>query len=247
MRSRLARPRSRAVGITLGLLAGVLALAAVYIANRRLTEVPFPDLLRDPGQVTGASPWVGSLTFVGWFGWTAAAVLLFTAAWLRRRSSSGQKRATFLFVSGVLALVALADDAFQLHERVLVDATGVGERGWYAVWVAGVAAWVVTFRRQLAHPPAELALAAVLLGTSQIFDVGVIDEFADLRPWHRVSWEESLKLLGIGSFTAFAAREVGAAATVALEGASRIITTPEDSGGAGRRARRVAARSRRAR
>jgi hypothetical protein len=217
--------------MAMALGAGAACIGVVYLANRQLGDLPFQDLVRDPGHVIGASPWVGALAFVGWFGWTAAAVLLVTAAWLRRRAGRVDARAAFLIASGVLAVLAWADDAFQLHERVLVDATGVAERGWYVVWAAAVVAWVVAFRRQLARSPAELGLAAGLLGCSLAMDaLPVVQDLVERLPGRPVSWEESVKLLGIGSFTAFAAREVGAAATVGFEDASRITTTAERSG-----------------
>jgi hypothetical protein len=175
----------------------------VFLANRLLTDVPFRNLLRDPGHVTNTSPVIGALTFVGWFGWTALAVLLLTAAWLRGRSAGNERRAAFLVATGILAVGALADDAFQLHEVVFVEFTGVHENGWYLVYLAAVVTWAMLFRDQLWPPGLELGVAAALLAVSQVMEV---------LPRDLVIWEESLKLLGIGWLVAFATREVRSAA-----------------------------------
>jgi hypothetical protein len=135
----------------------------------------------------------------------------------------------FLVTAAGLTALALADDAFQLHESVLVDATGLAERVWYVMWAAVVVVWVVAFRRDLVRSPAELALAAGLLATSQAIDaVPVLEDMVGRLPGRPLIWEESLKLLGIGSFTAFAAREVGAAATLAFASGGPSLATPDE-------------------
>ena len=208
-----ARPPSRAavvrgVRILVGLTAGAAAIVFVYAVNRLLTDVPFNQLLRDPNQVAGVSPVVGALTVVGLFGWSAAAVLLMAAGWLRRSARAGDDRATFLLATGSLTLVALADDAYQLHERVLVDLTGVHEYLWYVLYAAVVAVWALVFRGRVRKAPPELFVAAALIAVSQVMDVA---------PDRLVRWEESLKLLGIGCFVAFAAVEFARTATAIRE------------------------------
>lgn len=176
----------------------------LFAVNRVLTDVPFSHLLRDPNQVTDSSSLTGALSTVGLVGWTAAAVLLFTAAWLRgRRGLDG--RPTFLAVTGLLAMAAFVDDAYLLHERAFVGVTGGHEFVWYAVYVSIVGVWLVAFRAELRRAPVELLIAAVALAASQALDVA---------PGRYVLWEESLKLVGIGWFVAFAAREVASAAPV---------------------------------
>jgi len=225
-RPRLLRVTVRVgVGVALGGVAIVLA----FLVNRALGDIPFQHLVRDPGHVTGTSPWIGALAFAGWFGWVAAAVLLLTGGWLRRRADRADRRAQFLFVTGCLTLGVLLDDTYQLHEDVLPDATGIGEEGWYVFYVVVLVAWIGLYRRELRTAPVELAVAAVLLGASQLIDaVEATRDVLETGAARAVIWEEGLKLIGIGFFTAFAVIEVGRA-VVRLE-----LAAGDPSGGAGR-------------
>jgi len=190
----------------------VIGVALAYAVNRALTDVPFQHLLRDPSHVTGTSPWIGALSFLGWSGWVAAAVLLLTGGWLRRRVHSRDRRGQFLMVTGSLTFGVVLDDALQLHERVLPDATGIGEDAWYLLYGFVLVVWAGLYRGELRAAPVELAVAAVLLGLSQLLDVvDVARDIAGAGVPRAVIWEEGLKLIGIGFFVAFAVIELGRA------------------------------------
>lgn len=75
------------------------------------------ELVADAAEVAGISPYVGFVSQMGAFLWCAAVAICLFSVWaVRGRDKATRTWRSFFWASGLLTLVLLLDDAFQIHE-----------------------------------------------------------------------------------------------------------------------------------
>jgi hypothetical protein len=212
-------------------LSGRAALVAVYgatflllaasFALSRATDRPFSDFSRDAIRVVGDAPiYVGVLSNVGVLLWAAAAAACLVAGETLRRLSD--PFAGLLLGAGATSALLACDDLFIVHEK-LDERVGVPQPLTVAAYAALVA-WVLYRYRELVRRTEWklLAAALVLFVASAILD-GLAEETTVLGATTLEGFEDSLKLVGIVTWTAYWART----AVLAL---LRATPTPEGAG-----------------
>ena len=94
------------------LLFGLFFSIAIYSMH---FDIPVGNFTRDPIAILGGHPFIGVMSNIGILFWSATAAICIFASkiYLDKTEFS-----TFLFFSGLLTLLLLFDDLFQLHERI---------------------------------------------------------------------------------------------------------------------------------
>jgi len=177
-----------------------LALLIVAVLVSVNTEVSVAQLTRDTTSYAGLPPYTGAISVLGFLLWCAAATVCFFSAGLLRGRPDAERVVRFLVVSGVLTVVLMLDDAFQLHEnssRIGASANGVFLS--YGI-AAGVLFWV--YRDVVrASEPNLLGLAGVLfvlaVGSDVLHDLELLDIFGPDSMAIAILLEDGLKFLGI--------------------------------------------------
>ncbi len=126
-------------------------------------DIPAGDLFRDPTAVLNAPLYVGALSLVGLFLWTAAAALCFFTTARLWRSAAPRSERTFFLGAGLLTTVLLLDDAFLFHESIAPHDLGISSSVVYAAYGTAVVGlfW--------AHQRAVWNSAYSILGVSVVF------------------------------------------------------------------------------
>lgn len=176
------------VYLPLGLLLVAAKLAAPDQHASALIEPEF-----DPGDsLTRGSLWVAGLT--GWV-WAAGACLVGV---LRSRGvTSMTPRRRLLAGAGLLTLVMLADDLFQLHKPAFPDATGLPSAVLLAGYALLLATWLWTNRVAIADTDAGVLLVALAF-----FALWIVVKVGPDLPG-RTSIAAGAKLCGIGGWAAY--------------------------------------------
>ena len=147
-------------------LFGVGGLAVVAFQS----SVPVESLLLDASTVGGGRWYGGLVTSLGVFGWTVAAVSLLGTAHASRlsgRTGAGDAFGSF----GLIVLLLLFDDLFQLHSAVVPAVVGGPKSGLMAVEFVVVAAWTIRYRGEISRTRWEMLVAAAVgFGWSLGFD-----------------------------------------------------------------------------
>lgn len=177
----------------------VLAAAALPVLAR-VTGEPVSRFTRDVFSLADVPVYSGLYSNLGVFLWgTACVVALYSAGLVGERATWRGDRGALLGF-GLLSGVLMVDDFFMFHEWIAPGFLGVPETvvvGTYGIALAGL---LVAFRGVLARRGPTLLVAALLLfGASHGMDVV---ERPPAPGWHYFL-EESLKLLGLGCWTAF--------------------------------------------
>ena len=176
------------VYVPLGLLLVAAKLAAPDQHASALIEPHF-----DPADsLTRGSLWVAGLA--GWV-WAAAACLVGVLRARGRPSRAASAR--LLAGAGLLTLLMLADDLFQLHKPVFPDATGLPSIVLLAAYGLAVAAWVWSNRATIADTD-----AGVLLVAFAFFALWILVKVGPGVPG-RTSVAAGAKLCGIAGWAAY--------------------------------------------
>ena len=181
------------------LLAGIyLPILALLIAMQIAASrggVSLSRYTRDPlAHFDDASPFLGSLSNIGVLLWcAAAAICIFTGLLLASR---------FFFAFGLLTAWLAADDLFLLHERVIPGLTGLSQNVVYGIYVIGVAALLIAFRRRVLRSDFLMLLFSLgFFAVSILADLLLDRDFA----WHHLI-EDGSKLLGIAGWLGYLGR-----------------------------------------
>lgn len=173
--------------------AGLLILVLLVIAGR--TEISFGVFTQDPMTLAKGEPYFGLLSNIGILFWCASATLCFFVSGLIPEAAPSPAR-RFLIVSGLVTLVLLFDDLFQLHEAVLPQVLGLRQRHVLLAYLLLalfylISYWQILLRRYRLSIVAALALFALSLG----------EDALALAPerWHYLL-EDGAKLFGIISW-----------------------------------------------
>ncbi len=192
------------------LLQGIAAMAGfvVLLVVGLVFSVQPMDLMGEVlnfyGDPAFKSWYYGAVAELGILVWIGAAALLLVGAYLPGATDRAALRAL-----GLLTILLALDDRFAMHDRILQGALGLPEEAFLAAYGVISIATLLHHRRTLvAHPHAPVLLAAlVAFGFSAVFDVLNLP----INGWQAT--EESLKLLGVCWWCAFAAAAVRANAT----------------------------------
>ena len=183
---------------------GILILAAslMVIGSTFLLAVavdaPRSDLTRDALDALAAPVYVGFLSQLGNVIWVATATSCLFAWLLLRGRADPDGADQYLLASGLLTAILAGDDAFLVHDRVMVSVLGLPDAAYVAAYGVVVAAYLwTTWRWLLRLEYGLLAAAAVFLGLSVLLDV--VAPFSDLETFI----EDSLKFTGIAFWAAF--------------------------------------------
>lgn len=145
----------------------LLALLALENAG-----VLVDNMLRDPVSLGRLSPSAGSLNALGLMLWGMAVGVCLIGSLLLARTPGRSEDARFMLATGALTTLAMADDAFLIHEQV----TSNRYLGWSEAWVLGAYGtltllWATRFRRELGRSNLALLSAAALgFGGSTFLD-----------------------------------------------------------------------------
>jgi hypothetical protein len=169
-------PRARLV-LAVVWTASLLVLAAVAWAAER-TDRAIADFTRDPSaalQLTTCDEWdcayIGFLSNLTLLVWAGTAAVCLVVAYVVSRRGLGRDLATAFLSFGAFTTILALDDAFQIHELVVVRLTANGEELMFGAYALILAALLVRHRSFVLRTPVALpALTGALLLTSAVFD-----------------------------------------------------------------------------
>jgi hypothetical protein len=180
-----------------------LAIAVLsVIAWASLTfEIPVYVFTRDMAVLAKLPPFFSITSSLGAFLMCATATCcLFTFSVARE---TGRQLPWHIFAVGLFSLYLVADDFYELHDRLLPRHFGIPQQLVYVL--IAITAAAITFRwwrEFLAFRPLLLAAALFFLGLSMGFDVFDLTLLAILQEW-QFFWEDSAKLLGISLWATY--------------------------------------------
>lgn len=175
--------------LLLGLYASTLVVILIFILIGFQLNIPITNLTRDPAAITGESPFLGGLSYVGVLMWCAAtAICLFCFAVLQKKNVRGDLPSFFLF-GGLFTLILLLDDLYLLHELVFPVYLNIPEKLTFLIYGLMALGYLVRFRKLILQT--DFIVLALALG---FFGSSIIVDLLDLVP---TSIEDGLKILGI--------------------------------------------------
>jgi len=191
----------------------ILAVSAIFIGTVLILHlwkgVRIDKLTRDPAAIIGTRPYIGFLSNIGIFFWSATAtVCFFGAAFMTKRRDSLMVM-RFLRASGLLTLFLGLDDAFLLHEDLLPGHVGIGEPFIYVGYAALGLFYLLRFYAVILDTEyLLLMLALFFLGISVSSDVVLDQDIIHLPSRIAVLVEDGAKFVGIVSWLVYSARVV---------------------------------------
>lgn len=186
----------------------ILAVSAVLVGMVLFLHlwkgIPIGRLTRDPAAISGSPFYVGLLSQIGIFLWSAAAAIcLFSANGLSHTGNLKVK--PFLIVSGLMTLVLGLDDAFLIHEEVMPHFFGVPPEAVFVSYALLILLFLVVFNSVILKTEyVLLVMALICFGASVASDVFESPGYL---------FEDGAKLVGIVSWLAYFFR-TGTAALV---------------------------------
>jgi hypothetical protein len=183
-------------------VAALAASGSVLLATLAIhwgKGVALGDLTRDPAAISGVPVYTGFLSNMGTLFWSSTvAICFFTATFVARRATA-RPIGRFLYASGLLTLLLLLDDLFQLHERVFPLSLGIPEPIVFLVYLSVTLAFLLGFRRVILE--GDFLLLGLALG---FFGLSVaVDVFTDRELY---LWEDGAKFVGIVAWLAYFVR-----------------------------------------
>lgn len=168
----------------------VFVLMIVVLGFAKLNDVPVTNLLRDPNAVLDGAFYVGLFSTAGIALWAAAAAMCL----LLLSAGVDEQPRTLLTAGAVVSLIAMADDAYLLHESLpVLDLVVFSLYGFVAV-VLFWRAW----RYLIGRPNVSVFVASLgLLALSLMIDIEVFTV-----PGSRII-EDIAKFLGIVAWVMF--------------------------------------------
>ncbi|WP_353779947.1 hypothetical protein [Winogradskyella sp. 3972H.M.0a.05] len=172
-------------------------LLAVYLVGD-LLDIPYKSITGDPAYATKSNPFTGVISNIGILLWaTTAAVCLFTGLTLRYVKQSSND-SSFLISSGLITLMLLLDDLFMLHDYAFTKYLNIKQVVTYAFYFAIVALYGLRFWKTIKkNSYVLLAMAFAFFGTSVFCDLFFAERNIEYF------WEDSLKFLGIISWSLY--------------------------------------------
>lgn len=178
---------------------GLLLLAGAALQRK----VPVSHLLRDPVLLTQAPFYAGAISNIGALLWCAAAsICLFCAALSRRtvaKQANSKRWDIFLFWSGLITLMLLADDFFLLHEEVYPNYLYISEKIILLAYGVIFLFYLTVFRKTILKTNYLLLLLAFAF-----FGISIGIDLFDINDSEIIFLiEDGAKFLGIISWFAY--------------------------------------------
>src|SRR5262245_37951564 len=191
----------------------ILAISAVFVGSVLILHlwkgIRIDQLTRDPAAIMGARPYIGFLSNVGIFFWSATTTVYRLGSLLMAKKPNSLELKGFLLASGLFTLFLGFDDTFQLHEDLLPNHLGIWEPLTYVGYAGLGLFYMVRFYSVILDTDyLLLGLALFLLGFSASLDV-VWDQHIIAIP-SRIEFlvEDGAKFTGIVSWLVYSARVV---------------------------------------
>ncbi len=170
-------------------LVGLLLFSAIVISSRY--NIKIEDFLRDPLAIANLHPFTGIISNIGILFWCATAAITFFTSYLLLKSSRNTMSA-FLFFSGLLTSMLLADDLFMLHERIFPWYLHTPESAVYVMYILLTLGYLFKFAKTILQTEyVALFIALSFFAGSVLCDVFVLG--SDLE----YIVEDGLKFAGI--------------------------------------------------
>lgn len=122
-------------------------------------QVSFRDLTADPNVIADQPFYIGLLSQLGLFFWSAAATLSFTFAFFSKRLVNDKVLTSFYVFSGVIISILMVDDCFMLHEDVL-PGLGIPQKVVFLIYGILVSIYLMKFYKIILKTPFILLLFA---------------------------------------------------------------------------------------
>ena len=193
--------RLRALALLYAATAALLGLAALAA---QAAGKPLGYLTREPVEAVSQSgeicsgaecSYAGLVSNVGVLIGCAGAVTCFLVAWILRSSGARGENVLFITALGALTSTLVLDDLFMLHEYVVPELVGGGEKVVLLAYLVAGAAFLARFRRALAATHAVMLFAAGGLFAASVAADKLLDHV------HLV--EDGAKLFGLVTLTAY--------------------------------------------
>jgi hypothetical protein len=183
--------------LSLVIIFDLLILGGVYLVGVT-RNVPFGDITRDPGAVTGRI-FIGMLSYMGIILWAATAAISYLGAILLYKINEASR---FLLFSAFFTTILLFDDAFALHDEIIPRLLHIHEWPIYLVYLLLIILYLVYFGRYiLTRTDYPILMGALLFfGSSIVLDV-FFDEFPTLAL--QPLFEDGTKFIGISLWLLF--------------------------------------------
>ena len=160
--------------------------------------IPIGQLTRDPTAIVGVPFYIGFLSQIGIFFWSAsAAVCMFSAMVISKRPDS-LKIKGFFFASGLLTLVLVLDDAFLLHESVFPYHLGIAEKAVFVTYAGFVLLYLLRFYSVILNTEYILLVAALIF-----FGVSIALDIFNPPGLNPYLFEDAAKIAGIVSWLVY--------------------------------------------
>ncbi|QQE64717.1 hypothetical protein GFS31_13980 [Leptolyngbya sp. BL0902] len=181
----------------IALTISIIPLGLIVIFNR-LKDIPVQHFMADPVAVMGQPFYLGFLSQLGIFIWSAmASVCLLTAQTLPRRPGLYPIRQFFLG-SGILSLVLGFDDVFLLHEEVFPAYLGIPEMMVYALYAGLTLAYLWQFRKIIRRTDYTLLVVA-FVGFALSIGLDILEP-PYINPYF---FEDGFKFIGLVAWSVY--------------------------------------------
>lgn len=190
--------------------AGSAFLIGIVLFLQAWKGVPSDHLTRDPNAIFDMPLYIGFLSQVGIFLWSAAsAVCLFSGALLASRPGNVVS-SRFLYAAGLLSMLLGLDDAFLLHEQFF-PFIGIPENAVYAIYACLMLSFLYGFREQILITGYPLLAAGLMF-----FAASVLLDLTQPEGIDVFLVEDGAKLVGIMSWMTYFAHAAYVYSTDAL-------------------------------
>lgn len=170
----------------------VLFLGIILVVSVKSGVEP-SDLTRDLGGVLHLEPFIGCISYLGFFFWFGALTLSFLAFKLFKMDAGLSHKSPMYGLACWITLLLSLDDVYQLHEIIFPITLGIPENTFYIVYLFLTATFLIRFHRLLMGDYfALIAIAYALFAASIAFDMLVEGQIA-----FSTYIEDALKLSGI--------------------------------------------------
>ena len=190
------------VMVILSTLLGVVLLIVVATLSSKTIE----EISREPSSWSHVPTHAGLFQIASYIVWSIGVGICFFVAWLLYKLQLPVRKRVFWIYSGTLLSIFLLDDAFLLHEDVLLN-IGIPEITLYLIYLVGTLLYAPLFREEVQETPYLLLLIGLgMLGVSALVDLnedGILESFFDKH--YRAGWlmEDGIKLPGILTYNLY--------------------------------------------
>lgn len=178
---------------------GISGIVVIYVLSI-ITGTPLSDLTRDPIAIYSTNVYIGILSNLGLFLWSATAAIYFFGFSLLVPHNRRCYACWFLLCFGLFSLAFTFDDAFLLHEQAIPNRLHIPEFLIFVGYVVAAILFLIYFIRLILTTDYLLLLiAAIFLGIS-----AVADQFLPFGNGETF-FEDSFKFIGIIFWHAYCA------------------------------------------